>query len=148
MHYFFKLLSSSISSYYFEIVASYNNIPDLKKIALDAVMFETALTSKDTVYATTSQQIISIDSAETIESYSIAYDDFTPSGNGLGEQQSISMNPTVSKFVLRFMGVTTAELRFGITAKSLEAALNDLPILYPDLVSVTEVFDISGTRLD
>lgn len=144
MHFFKKLLSSSITSYYFEIVASFNNIADSKKIALDAVMFETALTSEDTVYATSSQQIISIDSAETDESYSIGYDDFTTFGNGLGEQQSISMNSTVSKFVLRFMGVTTAKLRFGITAKSLEAALNDLPILYPNLVSVTEVFDISG----
>lgn len=148
--FFFKyFLSPPTTSYYFEIVASFkatNNLEGLK-IALDAVMFDTALTNKDTVYATNAQQIISIESAEADESYSIEYDDFTTTGSALGEQQSISMDPSVSKFVLRFMGVTTAELRYGITAKNLEAALNDLPILYPDLVSVTEVFDISGMWL-
>ena len=107
-------------------------------------MFDTALTSKDTVYATNAVQFISISSVGGDESYTIDYDDWTVNTARLGEQQSVTVSSSVSKFVLRFMGVSTAELKYGLPVKSIQDALNDLPVLYPNLTTVTEAFDPSG----
>jgi hypothetical protein len=111
-------------------------------------MFDTALTSKDTVYATNAVQFISISSVGGDESYTIDYDDWTVNTARLGEQQSVTVSSSVSKFVLRFMGVSTAELKYGLPVKSIQDALNDLPVLYPNLTTVTETFDPSGMCLD
>jgi len=46
------------------------------------------------------------------------------------------------------MGVSTAELKYGLPVKSIQDALNDLPVLYPNLTTVTETFDPSGMCLD
>ncbi len=107
-------------------------------------MYETRLTSDDSVFVTNEEQTIQISSFVTDEKYQIEYyDRIQPNSstvNSLGELQSLTMNQTGSKFILEFMGAYTALLKYGVRASELQDALNDLPTLQPNLVKVTERF--------
>ena len=109
-------------------------------------MFETTLTEDNTTYASREEQVITTSSIITGETYRIDYEAFptTNTNTALGEQQSLSMTRDVVNFKLSFMSSTTATLRYGISVVELTNTINDLPTIYPNKVSVNEVFDISG----
>ena len=117
------------------------------ELQLNAIMFETSLTDKDTSLATNELQEVKISSVKNIESYDIKYrSDFREIAPkiGLAERQNIVMTVSdqVNTFSLRFMGVDTRILNYGVSAYEIEKALNDLPTLQPNLVFVTETFSI------
>ena len=111
-------------------------------------MFETHLTESDSSYVDTEKQSVTISSLTTDETYQIRYYDSAQPNATVsfpGTLQSLTMNVTSARFMLSFMGASTALLQYGARALQVQAALNDLPTLYENAVKVTESF--TGTSL-
>ena len=108
-------------------------------------MFDTKLTDKDSGYVKNEYQEIEISSTLIPEAYTIKYENLNANNtkvSGTGVIQSIVVKSSSSSpFSLNLYGVNTAMIDFGAAASVVEKALNDMPMMYPNLATVTEETD-------
>ena len=105
---------------------------------------QTSLTDLDSSFVKNEMQAIDITSTLIPEAYEIAlsptFND-TRSTNVTGVVQTVLIqNPEGfdAPFTLSLYGTQTAYINYGASARDVEAALNDLPFLYPNLATVEE----------
>jgi hypothetical protein len=130
-------------------------------------MFQTSLTDQVTSYVFNEEQTIVLNSNVVPETYVISFANFQPLSTGKSEVQKLLVKGLIgTRFMLDFGGVTTciyklkyylkfilysyiffnlkALLSVGVSAADMQTALNDLPNLSPNLVTVTQSLDSDG----
>lgn len=130
----------SILSYYFLAVGSRN--AGSLDLEVSVKMMQTSLTEDKSSFVKNEMQEIDITSTSIPESYTITLSQNT-SLNDTGvtgvvqtvQIQSLGFN---APFTLSLYDTETVYINYGATALEVEAALNDLPFLYPNLARVTE----------
>ncbi|CAF0756351.1 unnamed protein product [Brachionus calyciflorus] len=129
------------NKYYIEAVSSRQG--GSLSIAINAIMLDTYLTDSVSNLVTNEIQEIEINSTLIPESYVISIP--APGTiNTLAEIQEITLNSSSkSPFVLSFDGAHTTPLDFDSNELIIQSALNDLPTLGPN--SVTVAIDASTT---
>ncbi|CAF3091006.1 unnamed protein product [Rotaria socialis] len=103
-------------------------------LSVEARMHETTLTATTSRLVLNEIQSISVIATVVAEEQRIFYSTNAPS-NGTSEVQSIQAG--ISTFQIGFRGAYTALLTGQPTTDVVEAALNDLPTIYPHTVTVT-----------
>ncbi|CAF4377340.1 unnamed protein product, partial [Rotaria magnacalcarata] len=103
-------------------------------LSVEARMHETTLTATTSSLVLNEIQSISVIATVVAEEQRIVYSTNT-SSNGTSEVQSIQVG--LSTFQIGFRGAYTALLTGQPTTDVVEAALNDLPTIYPLTVTVT-----------
>lgn len=131
-----------IFSYYFEAVGSKSG--GGLNLKVKAKLLDTHLTEKDSGFVQNEIQEIEITSTIIPEAYTItpgvgslnASNDTT----SMGEAQSIVIESIAGEapFAFEFYGARSVLIEYGASAELVQAALNDMPILQPNHVQVTE----------
>lgn len=106
-------------------------------------MLETKLTETESGYARNEHQEIEISSTLVPEAYTIQVNSQDTNGTtGAGVVQSIVVrSASPSPFSLSLYGANTVMIDFGASASVVQQALNDMPMMYPNLATVTEEMD-------
>ena len=106
---------------------------------------ETPTTSSSLINGTSASTTNEILATETTDSSDETFADQTtsPSGSDKPEAGTIQEFSVQSKtgavpFVLSLFGASTRMLEFGVDAKYVTEALNDMPMMYPNLANVTD----------
>ncbi|CAF0745209.1 unnamed protein product [Adineta steineri] len=125
------ILLNNNTNYYLFAVGSRPN--GNLRLGVQARMHETKLTASPSSLVLNEIQRITVDSSAISEQQQIAFT-VSPT-SGVSEVQSVQVD--VSTFQIGFRGVYTAVLTGRPSASAVQAALNDLPSIYPLSVTVT-----------
>lgn len=117
-------------------------------LQVNAKLMQTSLTDIASSFVANELQAVEISSTLIPEAYTIAlnYSANSAGTNGTNTTGATGAVQTVlitslgfnAPFSLSLYGAQTAYIGYGATAGEVEAALNDLPFLYPNMVSVSE----------
>ncbi|CAF0814130.1 unnamed protein product, partial [Brachionus calyciflorus] len=124
--------------YYFEAKAS--STSGIFSLKVNGRLYETSLVDTVSSNVINELQNIEIKSTITNEDFSIDYKLLT-TGTGVSEIQKITLNSSIpnAQYILSFRGVETIPIEFDSTSLIVQNALNDLPSISPNLVTVNSV---------
>lgn len=114
-------------------------------LQVNAKMMQTTLTDVVSNFVTNEMQSIEISSTLIPEAYTIPLNYTVGTDmngtNATGVVQTVLIESLgfTAPFSLSLYGAHTVYIGFGAAAEEVQTALNDLPFLYPNMVTVTEI---------